>query len=687
MKLKPCLLFRGRTLMLVMSLAIGAVAFAQNVKRPETYNYKRGMEAYDNNEMGEALEYFNKDVQENPKSGYPYSWIATIRAQNEEYGKALTAVDLAIKHLPKKDVDYVMLAYSTRASVYLHLEDTVKALNDYATALRIDPKRGAIYEERAQIYYEQKKYDLADADYRKMIELNAGDVMGYMGVGRNALDQNRLDEAIEQFNHVVKMEESYASGYSFRAEAELKKEMWHEATNDLITAMQNEWDDKAAYHIIELKDPAYSMMMSKLKIQATKNPNEIRWPYLTGLMYKEKNKYKKAVECFQQANKIESSPIIYRELAECYYEIGAYEDALANVNQSLNMDSTRISDLALKAAIYHEKGDLNAAIAVWDDILAKDPELSVGYARRGWYKSLAGDVDGAIEDMNTSIVLDPKNSHAYEHRGDVYMRQGKKELAEADFKKVIELENTPEKYTCVYYAYQGLGEYDKAIAAMDTVIARGDDHSGDYYNAACLYSRMKDKENALKYLEMAFEAGYVGFSHMVKDYDMDFIREFPEYKKLVEKYKAIYEKNMNSDTDLSSSKETVTTEIPFTKESGVCKVKCNINGLPLHFVFDTGASDVTVSMVEANFMMKNGYLSNKDVVGNQKYMDANGEITVGTVINLKEVDFGGMNLTNVRASVVRNQKAPLLLGQSVLSRLGKIEIDNSKNIMKITHSK
>ena len=174
---------------------------------------------------------------------------------------------------------------------------------------------------------------------------------------------------------------------------------------------------------------------------------------------------------------------------------------------------------------------------------------------------------------------------------------------------------------------------------------------------------------------------------MVKDYDMDFIREFPEYKKLVEKYKAIYEKNMDSDTDLSSSKETVTTEIPFTKESGVCKVKCNINGLPLHFVFDTGASDVTVSMVEANFMMKNGYLSNKDVVGNQKYMDANGEITVGTVINLKEVDFGGMNLTNVRASVVRNQKAPLLLGQSVLSRLGKIEIDNSKNIMKITHSK
>ena len=45
----------------------------------------------------------------------------------------------------------------------------------------------------------------------------------------------------------------------------------------------------------------------------------------------------------------------------------------------------------------------------------------------------------------------------------------------------------------------------------------------------------------------------------------------------------------------------VTTEVPFTKESGVCKVKFDINGLLLHFVFDTGPSDVTISMVEATY--------------------------------------------------------------------------------------
>lgn len=125
-------------------------------------------------------------------------------------------------------------------------------------------------------------------------------------------------------------------------------------------------------------------------------------------------------------------------------------------------------------------------------------------------------------------------------------------------------------------------------------------------------------------------------------------------------------------------------EIPFVREQGVTKVKCSINELPLHFVFDTGAAEVTISMVEATFMLKNGYIKPTDIIGTSRYIDANGDISEGTTINLRTVNFGGLELDNVRASVVRNQKAPLLLGQSVLGRLGTIEIDNSKSVLRIT---
>ena len=659
---------------------------AQNVKRPESYNYQRGLEAMQEEKFDEAIDYFNKDIQENPENGYSYSWIAHIRLAKEEYGKALTASDLAIKNLPKKDPEYVIFGYSTRAECYLCLGDTVKALADYATAIKVKPDEPKLYDNRAQIYFEQGKYELSNQDYRKMIEMQPGDVKGYMGLGRNALRQHRPDDAISQFNYVVKLDESYSSGYSFRAEAELEKELWNEATTDLLAAMKCQWDQKAVLHMSELKDPAFTLMVSKLKIQAAKETNESTWPYLAAMMYVQNKDYKKALELYKEANHKDASPVIYRRISDCYFELGEYDEALNNVNQAINMDSTDLSNIAKKANIYYEMGNAKAAISEWDKVLTLQPEYGFGYYRRGWFKELVGDMDGALEDLSMAIVLDPEDSYAYVSRGDVYLKQGKKDLAEADFKKVIEIEDSPKKYECIHYAYQGLGQNDKAIEAIDSIIARDEDRAGSYYDAACLYSRMKDKTNALKCLEKALELGYLRFAHIERDFDMDFIRDTEEYKSLIHKYKSAHEASINAEATSTSNKEEVTTEVPFSKESGVCKVKCNVNGLPLHFIFDTGASDVTISMVEATFMMKNGYLSSSDVVGSQRYMDANGDVSVGTIINIKNVNFGGMELTNVRASVVRNQKAPLLLGQSVLGRLGKIEIDNSKNVLKITHT-
>ena len=675
-----------KKLLFALSFVVWMIGCAngQNIKRPESYNYLRGMEAVQNKNSQEALDYFNRDIADNPKNGYSYSWIAVIRLESEELGRALTAADLAIKYLPKKDAEYVIFAYSTRADIYLGLGDTLKAISDYDLAITIKPDEEDLYEKRAQIYYEQEKYDLADEDYQKMVQLKPGDVMGYMGLGRNANSQKRWNDAIKRFDYVTKLATDYSSGYAFRAESYLGLEKWNEATDDIVSALKHDWDRKAMHLATIAKEPAFSMLISKMRIQSVKSPNEPRWPYIMATMYEENRQYLKAVEAYTEANKRNASPVILSRIAHCYSDMGQYENALVSINQALNMDSTDLSLLERKANILYEKGEVSSAIDVYSQVLTAQPEYAFGYYRRGWFKELSGDIDGAIEDLSMCVVINPTESYAFETRGDIYMKQGKKELAEADFKKVIEIEDTPDKYDCIHYAYQGLGENAKAIAAMDSIIARDSTDSGNYYDAACLYSRMKDKDNALKCLEKSLELGYMRFAHIERDFDMDYIRDTEEYKSLIRKYKSAHEARINAETGSVSNKEEVTTNVPFTKENGVCKVKGNVNGLPLHFIFDTGASDVTISMVEATFMMKNGYLSGNDVVGSQRYMDANGDVNVGTVINIKNVNFGGLDLNNIRASVVRNQKAPLLLGQSVLARLGKIEIDNAKKVIKIT---
>lgn len=667
-------------------LLCGIFAFAEsNVKRPDTYNYNRGMEEYGKNNYDEALTYFNKEIESNPKNGYAYSWIATIRGYKEEYGRALTAIDLALKNLPKKDAEFVAATYNIRAGVYLALKDTVKALNDYASSIKVFPENEDTYVKRAQIYYEQNNYDLADADYKRITKLNQGSVMGYMGIGRNRNSQKRWDEAIEQFNHVANLYSEYSSAYSFRAEAYIGKEKWAEATDDIMKALTIDGDNKAFELMQTLKEPAKGMMVAKLKIQGKKKPNEAFWSYCIGAIYEYGNDYSKAITYYQEAQSKEADDVNLRRIAQCYHELGDFSNALANINQAMELDTTKTQYIVEKAQILYEMGDTKSCIAEVDRYLTIYPEYGLGYHQRGWYKSLSGDDEGAIEDMTMCITLEPDHAYSYLVRGDAYMRQGKADLAKSDYEKVIELENSPEKYECIHYAYLALGEKEKAIAAIDTIIARSEDKKGEYYDAACLYSRMENKEKAIEYLGKSLESGYNRFAHMRNDDDMDFIRDTPEYKALIEKYekKANQKDSLSADSDAST--EEITTEIPFTKEGGVFNVKCKINDLPLYFVFDTGASTVSLSMVEATFMMKNGYLDKKDVIGSQYFIDANGNVSEGTTINIRKVDFGGLKLENVRASVVRNQKAPILLGQSVLSRIGKIEIDNAQHVLRIKH--
>ncbi len=123
------------------------------------------------------------------------------------------------------------------------------------------------------------------------------------------------------------------------------------------------------------------------------------------------------------------------------------------------------------------------------------------------------------------------------------------------------------------------------------------------------------------------------------------------------------------------------TIVEMQKKDGVYYVPCTVNGLTLEFIFDTGAGDVSISLTEALFMLKNGYMSEDDLIGTEYYRLANGEINKGTEIIIRELIIGDRILNNVSASVVHNLSAPLLLGQSALEKLGNFSVDYVKNII------
>lgn len=673
-----------RQFILSILVLCSSVMLADNIKRPDSYNYSRGVEAINNNNAEEALDYLNKEINEHPDNGYAFAWIALVRNYNEEFGRALTAANVAVKKIPSKDKEYKAFAYGTRAQVYLNLEDTIQALKDYSQAINIVPDDDLFYNQRAQVYYEQGKYDLADKDYLKMISLKEGDVMGYMGIGRNANAQKRYEDAIKQFDYVVKLEPNYSSAYSFRAESYIGLKKYNEAIDDVISALGIDRDRKAFYELQELADSAFEQTVAKLKVQKIKEPNEQSWDYDLGIVYERAAKYNKAIAYYKESLEKESNIITASRISSCYDDLGDYDKALEYCNQAIALDSVKTNYLYEKANILDNAGRTQEAIKTMSDYIANTPDEPAGYYQRGWFKDHFGDIEGALEDYTMAITLQPNVAYAYLNRGVLYRLKGENAKAESDFKQVVRLDSIPEEAECSFYAYYYLGQKDKAIEILNTILDK--DKKGNCYDAACLYSVMGEKEKALSYLRQSLEDGYRRFAHIKRDRDLNNIRNTEEFKVLLKEYEEKHLQEIAADADGDDSAyELKVEEIPFTKEGGVCKVKCAINGLPLHFIFDTGATDVSISSVEATFMAKNDFLSSSDIIGKQNYQTADGNITEGTVINLKDVKLGSLHLNNIKASVVRNQAAPLLLGQSVLSKLGKIEIDNTKKVLRITH--
>ncbi|MBK6330995.1 MAG: retroviral-like aspartic protease family protein [Bacteroidetes bacterium] len=123
------------------------------------------------------------------------------------------------------------------------------------------------------------------------------------------------------------------------------------------------------------------------------------------------------------------------------------------------------------------------------------------------------------------------------------------------------------------------------------------------------------------------------------------------------------------------------------KQSGVYYLPCKVNGLKLDSILDTGASNISISLSEALFMLKNGYLDEDDIRGSSYAQLANGELVKNTEIRIRKLLIGDLELKNIKAGIINNIDAPLLLGQSLLSRFGKVTIDYDNNLLIISAKK
>lgn len=121
--------------------------------------------------------------------------------------------------------------------------------------------------------------------------------------------------------------------------------------------------------------------------------------------------------------------------------------------------------------------------------------------------------------------------------------------------------------------------------------------------------------------------------------------------------------------------------IQMERDGGVYKIPCTVNGVKMKFIFDTGASTVCMSQTMAQFLLDGEYISYADFKGTGQSVVADGSIVNHSVLVLRDVEIAGLHLHDVDAIILDSQSAPLLLGQSAISELGRITIEGDRLII------
>lgn len=137
-------------------------------------------------------------------------------------------------------------------------------------------------------------------------------------------------------------------------------------------------------------------------------------------------------------------------------------------------------------------------------------------------------------------------------------------------------------------------------------------------------------------------------------------------------------KSVEVSTSVASS-GTRSNGIAMVLDGGTYSVPVTINDLlPLKFVLDSGASDVSIPADVVLTLIRTGTLKETDFIGSQTYRLADGSTIESKQFKIRSMTVGGRRVTDVTGSVA-DVEGSLLLGQSFLQKFKSWSIDNNQH--------
>ncbi|MCM1293882.1 MAG: hypothetical protein NC230_09960, partial [Bacteroides sp.] len=281
---------------------------------------------------------YNEELQEDATNYNVYFRRAHLYYGQNQYLRALSDIDNAIKYTPSGDSDLLSQEYALRANIYMMTDRNEEALADITKALEYEPMSYTLLYQKANLEYELGKLTSAKEDYSRIGRIHNRSLESLIGLARVAVKENNLGLANEYVDEAVALYPANSEAYLRRASVRQLMGNNTGAVDDMILAIAVDKNStKAISEIVNMSNKDYNAVISGLSNAISQAPEVGIYYYIRAMIAQAHYHYIAAIADYNLIieKKLYNYHGIHARLAECYYSLCDFTSALDQINMAI----------------------------------------------------------------------------------------------------------------------------------------------------------------------------------------------------------------------------------------------------------------------------------------------------------------------------------------------------------------
>jgi len=302
--------------LLLLLLIAGFPSWGQQGSEIEFY-MSSANENMKNNNFGEAIQFYNRAIREQPNLIEAYRGRALAKNQLGEYNEALEDIEKAL-NLREDDPE----TFIASGEIRTNMKDYAGALVNYNTALSMEPSSALAQAGKAMVlYFMDNKKEAMDIVEKGVFKYPNEEIYHYH-LGLLFMFESKYKKALSAFDKVLQLNPSYRpfDVHLNRGIANYHQLENENAISDLTKAIQLNEKNATAYHSrgrIYYEMEEYQHAIEDFEKSLILNPNSEVTHYNLGMAYYKNENISGACENFHKACSLGNKNACKMVIMEC----------------------------------------------------------------------------------------------------------------------------------------------------------------------------------------------------------------------------------------------------------------------------------------------------------------------------------------------------------------------------------